>query len=177
MHDFGIVFRGGEILFQLNISMVIRYITNVEEWNRLQIPNPNHQRVEHSLSEIMADPESFGLVRLTDINAILTQKRNEGFAAGVSSVQNNPSAYQLFTKEDLNQSALSALAIIESNRSHWVQTGNQQVTDSPESFGLVTRSDANASESAALNLGYIRGFSDGNQSVIENPENYGLGSF
>lgn len=152
------------------------YMTNVEEWNRLQIPNPNHQRVEHSLSEIMADPESFGLVRLTDINASLTQKRNEGFAAGVASVQNNPSAYQLFTKEDLNQSALSALAIIESNRSHWVQTGNQQVTDSPESFGLVTRSDANASESAALNLGYIRGFSDGNQSVIENPGDHGLGS-
>jgi endonuclease I len=152
------------------------YRAFASEYDTLIIPNPNHEKVEPTLSEIMTDPARYGLVLLTDINQTLAQKWNEGFAAGVSSVQSNPSAYQLFTRDDLNQSALSALAIIESNRSHWIQTGNQQVTDSPESFSLVSRSDANASESAALNRGYIRGFSDGNQSVIENPGDHGLGS-
>ena len=152
------------------------YRAIASEYDTLILPNPNHEQVEPTLSEIMADPARFGLVLLADINQTLVQKWNEGFAAGVTSVQSNPSAYQLFTGDDLNQSALSALAVIESNRSYWIQAGNQQVTYSPGSFGLVTLSDANASETAALDHGYTLGFSDGNQSVIENPANYGLGS-
>ena len=150
------------------------YRVSVSEYDTLSIPNPNHQLIEPTLSEVMANPGKYDLIALADLNATLSQKWDEGFAAGINAVKSSPSSYQLFTQSDFNASKQEALSIVESNRSKWIDAGTIKVLDSPSEFGLLLKGDVNSTIKVARQNGYDEGFSTGNNIVLENPSLYNL---
>ena len=150
------------------------YRTTTSEYDTLVIPNPNHEKVEPTLSEVLADPARFGLVSIADINDTLAEKWEEGFVSGVDAVKNSPFSYQLFNQNDLNSTKQEALSIIESNRSKWFNTGILNVLESPSEFGLILRDDINSTINAARQNGYDGGLISGSNKVVKNPSLYNL---
>jgi hypothetical protein len=168
------------------LSLVQQNETNGFDLYQVDGPIPVNESFAVGVSEVIKDPNKFGLFSATDINATRETSSSEGLAlgklAGEYSVINDPTTYGLYSSEDMNASIANAKS-----------EGETSVISNPSAYNLVFKSsyeqallDANASAEQAIadakvlakeegiDEGKALGISEGQSSVTSNPSAYNL---